>query len=202
MKSEIFTTRFVKCPNGCDHKFQIDHLLTENRKAGPWYCDLCYQGFNIETINGEVFLTEKQPTESDDGKSYPSWVILEIPPQKESIVLKVKGIYHKEGSINSNDKFHYEENTCPVNYFKYTENVFLGDDSDPHGLANYITSYPTSDDEEYNELPEHVKSLLLNNQYYDGWCARCDLREDKIVRLTHLCIRCHELCKDLPRDIE
>jgi hypothetical protein len=162
-----YKKRFVKCPNGCkNQEFSVEHMYELNmKKAGPWYCEECFQGWYFETSGEEIILTaDATNTKDRDGRCYPSHVFLEIPPQEKSIYLKIKGMYWHKDNVESHNEYFYEEHTCPVNYFRDVEEIWLGvEGEDPHGLAKYVTAYPreinTTDINSY-VMPDHVKQLL------------------------------------------
>lgn len=159
------TDRYFMCPNGCEHKFFVEHLLIEmeqdihgwgkheQRTAGPWYCDTCGQGWSLVLFKTGLVQVEKTKRE---GKKKDCWVILEIPPQSQPIRLKVRGMYFG-ASINQEEldykRYFYEEHTCPTNYFRSVAEITIGDDSDPHGLANLIAVYDVDASEEADASP-------------------------------------------------
>ena len=65
--TEIKTKRYFTCPNGCDHEFFVEHLLTKGdpcsarpgttRNAGPWYCADCGDSWDIAYTSGSVEVT-------------------------------------------------------------------------------------------------------------------------------------------------
>ena len=54
----VYTKRFFRCPNGCEHEFSVEHMLEPGRSttAGPWYCDDCGKGWRLRFDGGEVFV--------------------------------------------------------------------------------------------------------------------------------------------------
>lgn len=147
MKPIIFTKRFVKCLNCGTHEFSIEHLFEPplvapdgtTRKAGPWYCDDCGAGWYLEC--SQTNLVAMTPSRD---RVIRRRVRLEIPPQTETIVIFTEGSRWENAmtgeSVGGNDEYFYEEHTCPSNYFRGTIAVHLGEDSDPHGLAKYVSS--------------------------------------------------------------
>lgn len=133
----VIHVRHFACPNGCDHRFGIEHLFGRSTTAGPWYCDDCGQGWNI-AIDGEQVSVEKADVRRK------CFVTLEIPPQSESIFFKVRGMLWAptitEETVEQK-RYYYEEHTCPTNWLSEVEEIKIGEDTDPHGLAQFVAVY-------------------------------------------------------------
>lgn len=155
----IKTDRYFTCPNGCEDKFVVEHLFGPplnrsgehgNVRAGPWNCDTCGTGWAISiALSGEVDVTKSTSERANQKRC---WVILEIPPQKEAIRLKVRGQYWSrcldEETLGGLCYF-YNEHTCPTNWLRDVEEIAIGEDTDPHGLAEFVAAY----DIEHTETP-------------------------------------------------
>lgn len=141
MVPDVKTRRYVTCPNGCEHEFIVEHILSERiASAGPWYCDECGQGWAVgyreDSAHFEKW-TRQHPVGdgTDDGIKRTQFVLLEIPPQQESIWLRVRGMRFTPKQDLDADMYFYEEHTCPTNWLGDVEEVWLGEMPDPHGLA-------------------------------------------------------------------
>ena len=142
----ITPIRHFACPNGCDHRFNVEHMFGRAQTAGPWYCDDCGQGWNIAS-DGERVSVEKATANlagEGDGKLRKCFVTLEIPPQRESIFFKVRGMLWTPTITEETaerQRYYYEEHTCPTNWLRNVEEIRIGDDADPHGLAQFVAVY-------------------------------------------------------------
>ncbi len=139
MKSEVKvkTKRFIDCPHCGEEDMCIEHLFDfqsgqEERMAGPWHCRHCGHSFFIYVrSDGTARIEEREEV------SYPIFILLEIPPQEQSIFLKVASDSYGRPVEDDDQRYFYEEHTCPVNYFRSVKEIKVGDDDDPHGLALY-----------------------------------------------------------------
>ena len=160
MKALVFTKRFVTCPTCGKSDHVIEHLFEgfgkpgygESLRAGPWPCQVCGHSFNLTCwTDGTV---ELEP--SNEPVSVPITVLLEIPPQNESIFLKVAAETYGRPVTDDKERYFYEEHTCPVNYLRSVVEVKVGDDEDPHGLALYRSWYVAEDAQRSRELIGHA----------------------------------------------
>jgi len=129
------TRKYIECPNcGDNRSFSIGHLMGGQHSFGTWYCDKCNCGIRgrVDGEEVEVELTERTAESTH--------VLLELPPQQESVFLITKG-YMFDGEMVAQAYF-YEEHTCPVNYLRSAEIVIIGKDADPHGLFEYRQTIP------------------------------------------------------------
>lgn len=158
---KLKTKRYFTCIKGCDHEFFVEHLLDgtcSSRTAGPWYCDVCGLGHNIEILgNGEISVTA-----SSKGQMRTQYVLLELPPQKESIFFEVEGMRFEADIDEDHDRYYYEEHTCPTNWFRKVLEVSIGKDGDPHGLWKHVRTYDIKAEHHENlsvmkELPSKEK---------------------------------------------
>jgi len=153
---EVHTTRYFRCPTGCSQEFPVEHLFKDlespgwkghaSTGGGPWYCDTCFIGWKVEVYrDGRVEVGPMVRMDGTTTTSRPTWVILEIPPLDVPIRLKVRGLLLDKVAIDreqeEHDRYHYEEHTCPTNYFRAVAEIEVNGDTDPHGLAKYIATY-------------------------------------------------------------
>lgn len=162
MTPEVKTTRYFTCPNGCAYKFTVEHLFTDmqDRQAGPWYCEECGQAWNPCVRAGVLHVEPARQSKRD------RWVILELIPPAQPLRFKVKGArYFRDGKHEGSDdstRYLYEEHTCPTNWMKEVTEVYLGDESDPHGLCRVVAEYDHDVDAGGTPvLEEHEPAVLL-----------------------------------------
>lgn len=154
MKAELKTKRYVTCPNGCAHEMTVEHLLGEGpcattkdyprRRAGPWFCDDCGQGWDLEYDADSVDLT---PTKGGREKMIRDWCILELPPQTEPVRFKVRGMRFEQAIEEDNRRYFYEEHTCPTNWLRDVKEIAIGAETDPHGLWKLVAIYDADAEE-------------------------------------------------------
>lgn len=141
----VIAVRFFACPNGCKCRFEVERLIERSGSAGPWYCDECGQAWRVVS-DGEQVSVEKAAggVVMGDGIARKCFVTLEIPPQSESIFFKVRATRYEQTitpKIEEQNRYFYEEHTCPTNWLGDVEEIKIGDDTDPHGLARFVAVY-------------------------------------------------------------
>lgn len=153
---QVKRTRHFKCPNGCEHEFNIEHLFDRPHSAGPWYCDVCGQGWMVNSFDdGRVDAVAWHGTgDRDDGKMRRQMVVLEIPPLPHPIRLKVRGRRFTANIDEESHRYFYEEHTCAVNYFRDVEGIEIDGDEDPHGLARLVSVYDVDAEPEAKSPPQ------------------------------------------------
>ena len=84
---KTITEHHIPCPDCEATGFRVDHLFgLQACRFGPWWCRSC--GCGIEgTVTGTAVTVTEVKT---DHRCYPAAVLLEIPPQKESIFVVVE----------------------------------------------------------------------------------------------------------------
>lgn len=149
----IEVKHFVECPHCHNSKNRIDHLFNDEGKEtswGHWYCDECGGGYK-GIVKGKDVFVEKVNERKDN-----SIVFL----KNGNVLLAVKGMYFNGEHDAENDRYFYDEHTCPTNYFKNVEMVIdlENGDTDPHGIFEFVGSIPCVNLDEV----EDVKALLLS----------------------------------------
>jgi hypothetical protein len=153
----VRTKRFVGCPDGCDHEWQIEHLFGRGDTTVTWNCDDCGKAWRI-AVKGEVVEIAHSPKQ-DEGERIA--VILEIPPQSEPIRFKLIKRQYSPGDWDAErERYLYEEHTCPGNWLGGVD-VYLGDEPDPHGLARFVEARSLTAEEEA-ELEHGIGPVALN----------------------------------------
>lgn len=139
--------------------FEVTHLIGSRTCFGPWYCESCGIGVRGE-LNGGTVEVELSGTRREDTVD-----LLRLPPQADPLYLVVKGFNIVDTTTNEvkgcSKEYWYEEHNCPVNVLAHTEALLTGNESDPHGIFEYLNS-----------------STILNPEEFDGadfsvedWCT-------------------------------
>ena len=139
MKADLVTRRFVRCPHGCAHEFRVEHLFErQTNTAGPWFCDECGRGWDWEVTPEGLEITESKT------RLYFHKVLLELPPQKESVFFTLASSGQREpGDPDRLDglRYLYDEHTCITNWLREVEEVKIGTNTDPHGLFRFVNVF-------------------------------------------------------------
>lgn len=141
--TEIYTKRFLRCPNGCDCEWSVEHLFGHHESAGPWACDECGEAWRL-AIKGEAIEMTRAP-KHDYGPRVV--VVLEIPPQTEPIRFKLTKRRAAEFT-DENERFLYEEHTCPTNWLGDVDEMYIGEDPDPHHIIRFVEARALTAEEE------------------------------------------------------
>lgn len=159
------TKRYFACPNGCAYKHSIDHLFEPTyvgREVGSWNCKVCGDAYYFTAhSDGRLFVRKCEKEE----KYRRAFVVLEIPPQKHPIRLLLDT--HAWDGEDDNQRYLYEEHTCPTNWTRNISKIIIDGDEDPHGFAKFVCIYRT-DTSEFEVLKE-VCDASDNANYPEGW---------------------------------
>lgn len=147
----IEVVHFIECPHCHNSKIRIDHLFNDEGIETSWgifYCDECGGGYEGIVKGKDVFV------EKANGRKDNSIVFL----KNGNVLLAVKGMYFNGKHDPENDRYYYDEQTCPTNYFKNVEMVIDLEtgDNDPHGIFEFVGSIPYVNLDEVDD----VKALL------------------------------------------
>ena len=151
MQSEIFTKKFIKCPNEkCLNDFNIDHC--DNGFKSIWTCDKCHNTFSIGFEN-DICTTE----------------IYDIVEQSTVVVkyTSSKPLYLvTQLNAGTNHKFYIEEHTCPINVVSGAMDVIVGYDIDCHGAFEVFYEENQKYDRDYDRdhFMRRFKSFALSNE--------------------------------------
>jgi hypothetical protein len=142
------TKRYLVCLECGDGEFLVEHLCATGRreKWGPWYCDACGAGHRGH-VRGDSVHAELTGSRRDRTS-----VLLRVDPGEGSHLYVVVSGMRFDGAPavfhhDDNDRYLYEEHSCPENALRAAQAVLLvngsGDiDSDPHGVLAYIGTAP------------------------------------------------------------
>lgn len=129
---ETVTTTHAVCQHCGERLGAVDHL-GHGRAWGPWYCDTC-GGASRGVVGGAVERVEDQRKVSTlallrlDTATGPFWFIVEGMRFTHSRPLV---------SEQEDDRFFYEEHSCPTNWLKPLMVAHRGD-TDPHGVIQFV----------------------------------------------------------------
>lgn len=112
----------------------MDHLKP-GADFGPWYCDECGIGYHgVRTKDGAEIKKAKDKIKR---------VLIELSyVHDSSLKIVVKGLEFEDEKGTDAEypglhEYHYNEQTCPVNYLG-VEQVRFGNDTDPHGIFEFV----------------------------------------------------------------
>ena len=129
---------YVPCPC-CRHgEFRVDHLPVGQDVT--WSCQErgCGQQVQIIRQEDDVFI---RPT----GRRQTPITITLRSQTEPPIVVKVNTWKYAHSQNDTQEEFEdheryfYEEHTCPTNWFSEVEQISVGDDTDPHGLFEFVS---------------------------------------------------------------
>lgn len=131
----------VICPLCKNHTFGLGHLLKyiENSKpyeVGPWECNSCHEHFNFQLYKDK---SVKIKQVERDIKYLPFITLLKS-THDNPIYLIVKDNQHvKQGEDVANyAAYWFNEHTCPTNWIKNVEVIIFEEDTDPHGVFQFV----------------------------------------------------------------
>ena len=137
MKQEIKYIPHVCCPS-CADLNTISHLMDEKHIGSEftWWCDNDSCGRRYKWYRDESNVIHAEPT---GVVIKPVSVLLQLPGTELKIIVKGSvGYSGEEEDFAAGLSYFYNERTCPANYFRKTESVWLPDDGDPHGLFEFV----------------------------------------------------------------
>ena len=144
---EVYQTPHTQviCPACGAHDSTVDHLVEIARKrrkpykAGPWYCDSCSQGYDLEVLpdgTGTIELTNQRMERT----------LVFLRYHNVGLVVRGRKI-RKDGEVvdmqgdQENDAYLYNEHTCPTNYLPEVLAIVDLDgkfNDDPHGIFEHV----------------------------------------------------------------
>lgn len=188
----IVNVRHFACQACGQHLFNIEHLYEvfqqssdiNERAAGFWYCDACGVANRPTVYRDGSLRVEVKPEQ----RCLPTSVVLCIEPQDKPIYLLVKGMHWTDekpdpgesvqAQQEQRDRYFYNEHTCPTNWFRHVQEIMIGDDCDPHGIAQHVGTIlePPTEDPNEDQLRTLVPRILgeqetreLQTLKADGW---------------------------------
>ena len=129
--------RYVACPACGKGEHQVSHLAVGTRTA--WYCheEGCRRRFSLTVVSGGYVVLEVM-----NERCVATLVTLR---SSKPVTIVVEGMrFVKDGDVQDEmeearqDRYFYEEHTCPTNYLRVLEVRDDSGDKDPHGIFEYI----------------------------------------------------------------
>lgn len=157
------------CGDKARRKFYVDHLIAQaaadntNISFGPWDCTRCGIGYaGVVSPEGElivdavrkgtgfrdcfVLLRYAASTRND-----PLHVILQTSHASDDLAMEAV----EPGS--SSIGYYYDEHTCPTNWTREIHTIVAGQDSDPHGVFEFVAAMDFEDVlKALKDYPEHA----------------------------------------------
>lgn len=144
MKVQRQTKQFVECPICHEHEWRVDQCVGHT-EFGPWSCPVCNNYFRfiqLPSLAGDTF--EVEQVDGPNGRQTPVTVTLRsttTPP----ITLKLNtwkyGHSQKDTpeEYRENQRYFYNDHTCPTNWFRDVDYIEFEGDTDPHGVFEFIS---------------------------------------------------------------
>lgn len=156
----IEVTHFIDCPHCYNDRYRVDHLFSPDKQVrhfGPWYCDECGGSFSGKVIGSDVFVEKHDESKRKDK----CLVFL----KNNNVMLVVKGMYF-DGELNlENERYFYEEHTCPTNYLGVEMVIDTDDgDTDPHGIFEFIGAIPYVDLDYVDDINSIIPKTEANKK--------------------------------------
>lgn len=155
---KTITKEFIMCPECGKGEFSISHLGDNCVGAGPWYCDECGFGINLEIKDKTVRVWEAKSRKIDTLnllRKDDLWLVVNG--------MRFKGLHYRDEMSSTElyavKRYYYEEGTCPTNYFNDTIEIFKGNYKDPHGIFDFISCIDAT--------PEVLKKIEDSAEFKD-----------------------------------
>lgn len=154
----ITLVEFFVCPCG-NHRFEVQHIEVWT-SAGPWYCDICRQGWRFTRLPNGIQLTKHgEPLRRK---------LVKLAVAKQGVLILDTldyGLEKNDAPLGEGDEYLYNQHQCPTNFLRLVERVIalcdepgckvtgdrwdLGDGkhghADPHGFFAYVETLPWRD---------------------------------------------------------
>lgn len=160
MKAKLITKTYIVCPV-CDRgEAQISHLFASRPAPYRWTCQRCRAAYEF-TLNAPDDIDVRVP--DDQLNDEPTVVVLALDPQPKPVYLAVSGRTY--GFDTENDRYFYEEHTCPTNWIGDVAMILSDGDHDPHGLFRHVATRVVPRDFEFedDELRVIVDEVVANS---------------------------------------
>jgi hypothetical protein len=139
VRIEAKTKRYLACPGCGKTDLLVEHLFEYDIKVGPWWCHECGAGWEISQTGGNLEIERYPKAGATD------WLLLELPPQKESMFLRVPSFRswpREEGDA----QYLVEEHSCPIDLLRTADELWLGAQKDPHGILQLVNVHDKRED--------------------------------------------------------
>jgi hypothetical protein len=166
MNDLVYTKRFFRCLACGEGEMSIEHVVDrEGVSWGPWFCRQCGEGHRGTTTDGAFSV---QRTNTSHKKTA---VLLRLEPDPGTVYLVVEGMMLGEGDVpkspwyDDDNKYYYEEHTCPTNYLRSANDILqvLPEEksADPHGIFTYVATAPVYKDNGERTVQQHLDMFKL-----------------------------------------
>lgn len=145
MKVQAETKQFVECPICHKHEWRVDQCAGHT-EFGAWSCVGCNNYFKftrLPELAGETF--EVEQVDGPKGRQTPVTVTLRsitVPPI--TVKLNTWKYGHSQNDTpeeyQENERYFYNEHTCPTNWFRHVEYIEFEGDKDPHGVFEFVSA--------------------------------------------------------------
>ena len=128
------------CPD-CKHPFQWSIPVTVGpMRSDPPPCRECGYQINGVEVAEDGSVSYESGLFPESAKR--AWHLLRLVKTDEPIYFVMKGTDYHDRDGNA---FFYEEHSCPTNWIRHTEEIWVGSDNDPHGFLEYVDSVKDED---------------------------------------------------------
>jgi len=152
---------YVACPDCGEKAGRVDHLIDDERKryyrgktqrVGPWSCDECGAGYALTVTYDDPYpdlkpgnMTPRIAVERVPDEDRVDTLTLLRFPDRPDAYLVVAGTRKASDPPGENQRYFYDEHTCPTNYLDI-EAIWDGANDDPHGIFAYVATIDRPDD--------------------------------------------------------
>jgi hypothetical protein len=152
VETTTYTTVKCKCPLCGKHEWTVDHLFETAAKQPEgyypvyWSCDKCFAKFDIRVYKDQH--VEMSQTGVEENPYIPAVVLLKSNTgdnQERPIYAVVwngsrkKTIAEEQSEAGSTHlDYHFNEGTCPTNWWRHTICLVQDQDPDPHGCFEFV----------------------------------------------------------------
>lgn len=165
--AQLYRHEFLMCPwcseqSGC----RVDHLYDGSFFAagfGPWYCKLCGNGIEGRVISPGNVEVRKSDTRRTFSRSM---ALLKLEGKKDTVFFIMDhNRYHSgdpsdetDDANQHNQRYFFEEGSCPTNWIDQCAAVIVSGDCDPHGFLEFVRAtdvpqdFDTDDDSNWPAL--------------------------------------------------
>lgn len=155
-KATVITKPYVLCPTCKEGEFAVGHLIgrEEDGDTWTWLCDSCGAGILFKLESG-IFYCEPNPLQ---------WkkkcvVLLRLRQHRSVYAVVQDNIYHFAPDGGNKQSF-YDEHTCPTNFLRNIEYLVEGNDTDPHGIFEFMAMQQINGDLEDNMTVAELAALF------------------------------------------
>ena len=152
IKLKTKTQCLIECPFCGEYDHSVTHLMGSDVSFGPWYCDKCGKSIEGKINSGVCFIKKSSKVKTN------TLVALELSDLSGPIFFIVKGM--KFDREKGNDEYFYEEHNCPANFMGDIVELIYKNETDPHGVFNYLKTVPMPEENIDNYSVEDFQKLF------------------------------------------